>query len=168
MLCTCAGCWANEKRSASPASMHSPSYSCLQGTARAGTTSKKSAVFPLFAVTREDSCVYSREELKEASSRVLPPVPLDAVVKLDPGPAEAVQGAAYREINPARAQPRHQLQVVQPPPSARVRDGNRAPIRQPRHQLLVDAPLQALVVGCVDEELGAVGLQCRNRLCLPM
>jgi hypothetical protein len=46
-----------------------------------------------------------------------------------------------------------------------VGDGDSAPLAQLRDQLVVNATLQALDVGGVDQELGAVGLEEANALC---
>jgi hypothetical protein len=51
----------------------------------------------------------------------------------------------------------HLFQVLQIPPAAGVGHWDAAPLCQLLDQLLVDASLQALVVGRMDEELGAVG-----------
>lgn len=62
---------------------------------------------------------------------LLLPVPSHAVVKLDSRAAKAVQRAAYCQVDSATAQPLYAFQVVQVPPSSRVRHGNRTPLGQP-------------------------------------
>lgn len=52
-----------------------------------------------------------------------------------------------------------QFEITHIPAAAGVRHGDRAPLSQPPDEIGVDAPLQALVVGRVDQELGAVRLE---------
>lgn len=89
----------------------------------------------------------------------LSPVPFDALVQLDAEAAEAVQGAADGQVDLPRAQPGDVVEIGQVPAAAGVGDGDTAPLGQLCDEVLVDAALEALVVGCVDEELGAVGLK---------
>lgn len=96
----------------------------------------------------------------------LPPVPLDTLVQLHPRPAEAVQRASDGEVNLPSAQLLDHVQVGEISPAASVGDGYAAPPRQARDKLLVDATLQALVVGGVYQELRAVGLELSYRLCM--
>ena len=86
-------------------------------------------------------------------------VPCYTLGQRDAAASEAVQGAANGQIHLATAQLLHFFQVLQAPPPAGVGDWDAAPLCQLLDQLLVDTPLQALVVGRVDEELGAVRLQ---------
>lgn len=96
----------------------------------------------------------------------LPPVPLDALGQRHAAAAEAVQRAADRQVDPAAAQLPDAVQVGQAPAAARVRHGDAAPPRQPLHQRLVDAPLQALVVGRVDQKLGTERLEALDGFCI--
>lgn len=91
--------------------------------------------------------------------RLLLLVPLDALLQLDAVAPETVQRAADGQVHLAVADPLDRLEIVEVPAPAGVRDGDGGPRGQLRHELLVDALLQAFVVGGVDEELGAVRLQ---------
>lgn len=86
-------------------------------------------------------------------------IPCNAVLELHARAAEAVEGTADGQVDLSSAQPGHEVEIVQRPATARVRDWNRAPIGQPSHELLVDSALQTLVVCRVDEELGTVRLE---------
>ena len=84
---------------------------------------------------------------------LLSTVPFYALGKRDAFAAKTVQRAANSQINLALAQLLDQLQVVEVSPAAGVGDRDAAPLGQALHQLLVDALLEPLVVGGVDEEL---------------
>lgn len=103
--------------------------------------------------------------LPKTKRQLLPLIPRHAIIKLYTISPEAIQCAANREIYLAPAQPLDQFQILQMPPPTSIRDGDRTPFCQPLHQLLIDALLQALIVSCMDEKLGAVWLQGLNRLC---
>jgi hypothetical protein len=83
-------------------------------------------------------------------------VPLDAVGELDARTAKDVQGTSNRQVHLAVAELLDQLEILNRAAAAGVRDGNGTPLGQLGNQLVVDAALQALYVGGVDEELGAV------------
>lgn len=104
----------------------------------------------------EKVCLPSVLSLK--SPLLLPPIPLDTLGERHAAPAEAVECTADGQIHFAAAQLLHPFQILQVPAPAGIRDWDAAPLRQLLDQPLVDAPLQPLVVGRVDEELGAVGL----------
>lgn len=55
-------------------------------------------------------------------------IPLNAIVKLNSGPAEAIERAAYREIHLAFAQPLDGFQVLEMTPAARIGDRDRTPL----------------------------------------
>lgn len=93
------------------------------------------------------------------SGSKLPFVPLHTLVELDALPAEYVQGAPDGQVDPGAAQALHELQVLERAAASSVGDGDGAPLAQLCDQLVVDAALQALDVGGVDQELGAVGLE---------
>lgn len=95
----------------------------------------------------------------------LAPIPFDTFVQLHSRTAEAVQRAPDGEINLPSAQLLDHVQVGEIPPAASIGDGYATPLRQTRDKLLVDATLQALIIGGVYQELGAVGLELSNRLC---
>ena len=84
-------------------------------------------------------------------------VPFNTLGQGDTTSPKTIQRAADSQVHLAAAELLDLLQVFQIPSSAGVGHWDAAPLRQLCNQLLVDAPLQALVVGCVDEELGAVG-----------
>ena len=86
-------------------------------------------------------------------------IPGDTFVKLNTIAAKAIQSAANGQIYAAVAKLLDQFQVVKVPAAAGICDRDRAPFGKPSYQLLVNAPLQALVVGSMDEKLGAVRLQ---------
>lgn len=87
------------------------------------------------------------------NSCALPRVPLNTLVKLDTRAAEAVQGTPNGKVHLSTTEPLDGLEVLQVPTATRVRHGDGAPFGEPLHELLVDALLQSLVVGSVDEEL---------------
>lgn len=72
---------------------------------------------------------------------------------------ETVEGAADGQVDLSGAQPGDVVEVGQVPAAAGVGDGDGAPLGQFRDEVLVDAALEALVVGSVDEKLGAVWLK---------
>ena len=77
---------------------------------------------------------------------------------------KTIQRAANGQVHLATAEFLYLLQIFQIPSSAGVGYWDAAPLCQLLDQLLVDAPLQALVVGRVDEELGAVWFQAFDGL----
>lgn len=86
-------------------------------------------------------------------------IPLYAVVKLDSSSSKTVQGAANGQVHLASANALDALKVLQVSSASCVGDGNGAPFGQAAHEVFVDALLEALVVGCMYQELAAVGLQ---------
>ena len=86
-------------------------------------------------------------------------IPLDTLGQRHTAPAEAVQGAPDGQVDLAAAELLHEVEIGQRPAPTRVRHRDAAPLGQLLDELLVDATLQTLVVGGVDEELGAVGLE---------
>lgn len=93
-------------------------------------------------------------------------IPRNAILKLDALTAENVQRASNRQIHLAPAQLLDQLQIRNRPAPARICHRDAAPLGQPRNQLVIDAALQALDVGGVDQELGAIRLKQRNAVCV--
>jgi hypothetical protein len=92
-------------------------------------------------------------------------VPFHTLVELDARPTEYVQGAPNGQVDLGATQALHKLQVLERAAASSVGDGDSAPLAQLRDQLVVNATLQALDVGGVDQELGAVGLEEANALC---
>lgn len=90
---------------------------------------------------------------------LLPPVPLDTLLQLYPGSAETVEGTADGKVDLALTQLLDHLQVLEVAAAARVCHGDAAPLGQLRDELLVHSTLQAFVVGCVNQKLGAVRLE---------
>ena len=86
-------------------------------------------------------------------------VPLDAVDELDARTTEDVQRTSNCQVHLAVAELLDQLEILNRTAAARVCDGNSAPLGQLGNELVVNAALQTLYVGSVDEELGAVGLE---------
>lgn len=86
-------------------------------------------------------------------------IPLNTLVQPHTTPTKAVQSTADCQINGSAAQPGYIVQVLEVPATARVGHGDAAPLGQLGDELLINPTLQALVIGSVDEELGAVGLQ---------
>lgn len=73
--------------------------------------------------------------------RLLLPIPLHTLLESDTATPEDVQRASDGQIDLAAAQLLHQLQVLQATPTAGVRDGDGAPLRQLLHQRMIDALL---------------------------
>lgn len=96
---------------------------------------------------------------------LLPFIPSNAIVESHTVSPEAVQRTSYREVHLPSAQLLHQLEIFKVPCTAGVSNGDAAPLCQLLNQGLIDAFLQPLVVCRVDEKLGAVRLQTRDRLC---
>lgn len=83
--------------------------------------------------------------------RLLPrPIPPRTLLESNALPTKDIQRATDRKINLALTQTLHELQVLEVPPTARVRHGDRADARQVLDQRCVDAGLFALDVGGVD------------------
>ncbi len=89
-------------------------------------------------------------------------IPFNTLGQCDTTAAKTIQRAANGQVHLATAELLHLLQIFQVPSSAGIGYWDAAPLCQLLDQLLVDAPLQALVVGGVDEELGAVWFQTFN------
>ena len=83
-------------------------------------------------------------------------IPRTHILKLDAGTTEDVQCTPNCEVDLAAAQLLYELQVFDRPAPARVCDGDAAPLSQLCHELVVDAALQALDVGGVDQEFRTV------------
>ena len=86
-------------------------------------------------------------------------IPPHHFVQSDSLPAKDVERAADGEIDRAVAQSVDKLEVGETATAAGVRDGKRAPRRESANKVVIDALLQALVVGGVNEELGAERLE---------
>lgn len=92
-------------------------------------------------------------------------VPLDTLIQLHAAATEAIQSTADGQIHGTATEPGYVVQVLEVPAAASVGHGDGTPLRQLGDELLIDATLEALVIGSVDEELGAVGLQLLYGLC---
>ena len=90
------------------------------------------------------------------------PIPFYALGERHSTAPEAVQGAPDGQVDLATAQLLYPVQILQVPAPTGVGYWDAAPLRQLLDKLLVDAPLQALVVGRVDEKLGAIRLQAAD------
>lgn len=93
------------------------------------------------------------------------PIPPHTLFQRHPVPAEAVQRTTDGEVDLPAAEGLDAVQVRQGAGPAGVGHGDGAPLRQALDEGLVDALLEALVVGGVDEELGAVGLKLGDGFC---
>ena len=92
-------------------------------------------------------------------------VPNYTVLKLRSNPTENVKRASNGQVDLSSTELLYQIQIPDVPASASVRDRYRAPLCQSGDELLVDPLLEALVVGGVDQELAAVGLEHFDVLC---
>ena len=92
-------------------------------------------------------------------------VPGHTVLEPRSNPTENVKRASDRQVDLSSTQLLHQIQIPDVPAPTGVRDGDRPPLCQSGDELLVDALLQALVVGGVDQELAAVGLEHADVFC---
>ena len=92
-------------------------------------------------------------------------VPLNTLVKSHPRTPKDIQSAPNRQVHLPLATGVDFLQVLQAARTARICDGDSAPLRELAHELLVHALLQSLYVGGMDEEFRAVGLQQRDGVC---
>lgn len=90
---------------------------------------------------------------QSSSGSCLSPVPLDTLVQPHTAATETVQSTADCQIDGAAAQPGDIVQVLKISATTGVGDGDAAPLGQLGDEVLIDAALQALVVGGVDEEL---------------
>lgn len=90
---------------------------------------------------------------------LLAPVPLHTFLQLYSRTTKTVQCTADGEIHLALTQLLDHPQVFKIPAAAGVCHGYTAPLGQLRDELLIHAALQALVVGRVYQELGAVWLE---------
>lgn len=104
------------------------------------------------------------EVLCLAISLLLLLIPLNTLGQRDTTSTKAIQRTSNGQVYLAATQLFHLFQIFQITAPAGVGYWDATPLCQLLNQLLVDAPLQALVVGCVDEELGAVWLQTLDRL----
>lgn len=83
----------------------------------------------------------------------LSPIPLDTLVQTHATATEAVQSAAYGQIDGAAAQLGDVTQVLEVPATAGVGHRDAAPLGQFGDEMLIDPTLQTLIVGRMDEEL---------------
>ena len=127
------------------------------------------------AVSPQTRCGAEVDEIKflwntKVSIRMTPSpsflllIPFNTLGQRHTTAAETIQRAANGQVHLATAELLYLLQIFQVPSSAGVGYWDAAPLCQLLDQLLVDAPLQALVVGRVDEELGAVWFQAFDGL----
>lgn len=86
-------------------------------------------------------------------------VPFTTLVKLDPITAKYIQRTSNSQIYFSATQTLDQFQVLQIATASCIGNGNIRPSREFADQLLVNALLKTFVVGCVDQELRAVGLE---------
>ena len=92
-------------------------------------------------------------------------IPLYTVLQRRSGTTKDIKCATNGQIHAAVTQFHDPLQIVGTPAAPCIRDRNLAPRRQTSHELLVDASLQAFVVGGMHEELRAERFQQLDRLC---
>lgn len=92
-------------------------------------------------------------------------VPLDTLVESHPRTPKNVQSATDRQVHLSLATGVDFLEVLQTARTARIGDGDSAPLGELAHKLLVHTLLQSFHVGGVDEEFGAVGLEQRDGFC---
>ena len=86
-------------------------------------------------------------------------------MEVDARAAEYVEGAPNGQVDLGATQGLHKFQVLDGAAAPSVGDGDGAPLAQLCDQLVVDATLQALDIGGVDQELGAIGLEQADALC---
>lgn len=92
-------------------------------------------------------------------------IPRNAVFELHRTSTENIQCTSNGQINLTIAKLLDRVQVLQAPAAPSIRHWDAAPRGQFLHELVVDTLLEALVIGGVDEEFGAVRLEERYRLC---
>lgn len=95
------------------------------------------------------------------STNLPPRIPLHALLKPHATPPKNIQRAPNRQVHLPATQPLHPVQILEAPPAAGVRDGDGAPLSQLLDEGLVDALLEAFVVGGVDEEFRTIRLEGR-------
>lgn len=130
----------------------------IQRGLQVSTTSKiEAASFTTGAVA--STLAPHTNEAGDSPTFSVAPIPIYTLLKPHSRASKDIQRASNREVHLAIAKIMHKLHVLQMPASARVRDWYRAPPAQLPYQVLVDAALQALIVGCMDQELGAERLK---------
>src|ERR1043166_314200 len=92
------------------------------------------------------------------------PVEGDDVGVLHAGPAENIQRAADRQIDPPPAEARDLLEVGQGSGTTGVGGWDRCPLAEILHQRRVDTAAQALHIDGVDQELVAVASESFQRV----
>lgn len=92
-------------------------------------------------------------------------VPSAALLKRHAFAAKDVQRTADGEVDAATAEALHELEVLDVPAAASVRNGDGADLSQVLDKLLVDAGLQTFGICGVDQKLGAVRFQHRDVFC---
>lgn len=95
----------------------------------------------------------------------LPMIPRNAVLELYCTSAKYVHGTPNGQIDLASTQILDRIQVLQAFATTRIRDRNVAPRSQLPNELVVNTLLKPLVIGGMDEELGAIRLKEGYRLC---
>lgn len=80
-------------------------------------------------------------------------IPLYTVVKRHATASEYIQRRANGQVDLACTQTLDELQISQVAAAARIGDGDGAPFGQRGDEVVVDAALQALDVGGVDQKL---------------
>lgn len=93
-------------------------------------------------------------------SRLFPllSIPRNTIIKFYPCAAETVQGTANCKVYFSTAQLLDKFKVVKISPATGIRYRYTAPLCKLLDEFLVDALLETLVVGGVNEEFGAVRL----------
>ncbi|KAI1921836.1 hypothetical protein LOZ60_006047 [Ophidiomyces ophidiicola] len=86
-------------------------------------------------------------------------IPFHTLRKGNAAPAENIERTTDREIDLTATACLDAIQVGEASPAAGIGHWNRAPFSQPRDEFLVDSTLQALDIGGVDQEFGAVRLE---------
>lgn len=101
---------------------------------------------------------------RRSTRLLLSAVPLNTLLEPDPRSTKAIQGASDSEVDLALAELVHFFKVLEVAPAAGISDGYAAPLGQLGDELLVHASLETLVVGRMDQKLGAVRLELSNRV----
>lgn len=83
-------------------------------------------------------------------------IPFNAVLECDPRASENIERASNSKVDSAIAEVLDMIQVLQMSSTTGICDRYTAPLRQFLNKLFIYSFLEALIVGCMDQEFGAI------------